>query len=1161
MKRKALVIILISLFIPIIAFTQGRIPFSQNSSTGNEFNDVRALVMGVSNYRNLPLEKQLEYASDDAMGFYNFLKSRPDIIKPQNIIALFNEEATNKIRIKNILYNLIVKESEKDDLVIIYYAGHGDIQHFNATTEEGFLLLHDVSQDGDYMAPGNDVIEISEIQKYISMAPEGVKVLLITDACHSGKLVSNQKAAKKVLSSLLQEWEDTYKLVSSQVNQTSYEDDRWGGGHGVFTYYLLYGLKGLADENKDDHLQFFELYDFVKERVQKETNYKQIPKAKGDETITLFPIKEGLKQKALANYPHKDEAPDKQKEQETFTPFMNVDAGRSGGDYFYRVPSQKRHLLSYFQKLIEKGELVPEYSEPLNYSESFNMHEEKIFKAHEENAFAVAISNKGDILATGGRGREIKLWDAKNLKQIGSLNHRGVQSLRFSFNDRYLISGSWDNKVKVWNVEDREPIHIQRAHSDDILTISFSRDGKYMATGGHGDSLKLWKMNQWNVVQSYSRIHNKAVNDLVFDSSDAFITAGADGKIMRRKLKDGSVISSIQRNTEIKDLHYLPEKGWIIGAEKTGDLIVLDAQNLNLINTWKVADTPINSITGDSKEQYLFIGGKAHELLVFDLKREKIIESVSVPRGITDLKLNSLEGMLSGVMYGGQSVCIQMDNLLPPPAGNAYETYLLLQSSSELTHLHDRISGYFASALQSFAVEVINPFINGADNLPSLAKIQQAKTYLHYAKKLYNKENTITQRIDINKKLLNIFEVMVTQKHKAIPEAIEKVKEIMKIHPDASYTHTTLSNLYRRLNELQKAKESGKVAANRIPTWTEPKASVGQAYFKEGNYEDALQEFDKIVELRPDIAKGYKFRGDIYTFLGNFEKAEEQYTLASEKEAENAGVLYRKARLNILTGNYTGAKNLLEQCNKHYPEFIESQVLLGRFYHYRFLDSYEKKGKIRDLMIDKSYQMFMKVNEDFPNQPISKKYLAELYLTAYKMKDEVSKSKWQQILNVFPEKRHYKLLHRAFHLYSDVKVQNPLDHRAKYGAARCKLASGNFDKALEYMKRHIEMIPGRPEGYYYLGRLYLDNRNFIEARKYFKKAMEKNAKYFPAYYYMLYSYDLQDKETGIGSWMKNIFANDEQRKDWRKRAKKLFDSPVFISDVGVYKYSMVRYFE
>jgi len=136
------------IFLPLLLQSQTRFSIEGTSNSEMKFNTVRALVMGISNYKNYPLEKQLEYAEDDAMAFYKFLLNRPDIIKPQNIQAFFNEEATNKVRIKTTLYNLIVKESEKNDLVILYFAGHGDVQNFESSGEEGFLLLHNVSRDG-----------------------------------------------------------------------------------------------------------------------------------------------------------------------------------------------------------------------------------------------------------------------------------------------------------------------------------------------------------------------------------------------------------------------------------------------------------------------------------------------------------------------------------------------------------------------------------------------------------------------------------------------------------------------------------------------------------------------------------------------------------------------------------------------------------------------------------------------------------------------------------------------------------------------------------------------------------------------------------------------------------------------------------------------------
>src|SRR6056297_129076 len=277
-----------------------------------------------------------------------------------------------------------------------------------------------------------------------------------------------------------------------------------------------------------------------------------------------FMVDSYLKKKALAKYPHKGEVQG-QTEEESYTPLL-YQQDRSGGDYFYRVPSNKRYLLKQFQTLVEEGKLIPEYTDDSKSVGPFNVSEVKHFKAHNKNAFAVAVSNDGEVIATGGRDQVIRLWNTRNLEQIGTLEHRGVKSLRFSFNDRFLISGAWDNQVKIWNVEDRELIQTHRVHSDDIHSISFSENGKHMATSGYGDSLKFWELNQWNVIDSYSRIHKKAVNDLVFDSSNAFITAGADGKIIRRKLNDGSVISSIQRDTEVNDLHYLQDKDWLVGA-------------------------------------------------------------------------------------------------------------------------------------------------------------------------------------------------------------------------------------------------------------------------------------------------------------------------------------------------------------------------------------------------------------------------------------------------------------------------------------------------------------------------------------------------------------------------------------------------------------------
>jgi uncharacterized caspase-like protein len=82
---------------------------------------------------------------------------------------------------------------------------------------------------------------------------------VIADACHSGGVGQQFDIARRAgrseipnpISAGLQELsgigEGVCVLSASDDKQFSQESRKWGGGHGVFTYFLLQGLKGAAD--------------------------------------------------------------------------------------------------------------------------------------------------------------------------------------------------------------------------------------------------------------------------------------------------------------------------------------------------------------------------------------------------------------------------------------------------------------------------------------------------------------------------------------------------------------------------------------------------------------------------------------------------------------------------------------------------------------------------------------------------------------------------------------------------------------------------------------------------------------------------------------------------------------------------------------------------
>ena len=112
-------------------------------------------------------------------------------------------------------------------------------------------------------------------------------MLLFVDTCHSAGLTGSRGESSRGLENnlislyaekLLYQEEGKAIITASDVNESSQESPRWGGGHGVFTHFLLEGMGGTADSNVDSVVTVGELFRFVRQRVRLDTEYRQNPR-------------------------------------------------------------------------------------------------------------------------------------------------------------------------------------------------------------------------------------------------------------------------------------------------------------------------------------------------------------------------------------------------------------------------------------------------------------------------------------------------------------------------------------------------------------------------------------------------------------------------------------------------------------------------------------------------------------------------------------------------------------------------------------------------------------------------------------------------------------------------------------------------------------------
>jgi tetratricopeptide (TPR) repeat protein len=254
-----------------------------------------ALVVGIAKYQNLSAAQNLQYSERDAESIYSILISpEGGNFRAENVHRLIGAKAT-LANFKHEVEEWLPSVAKSDDRVLIYFAGHGFVANGRA-----YMAPYDIrlGSDATVAATGYPMDSLG--------ATFGSKILgkwkvLITDACHSGAI--NPEEMATINRNLIDFNRSVFVLSASRDREQSYESPDWGGGHGLFTYYVERGLGGAADENGDGIVNADELAEYVRTNVRRESQNRQNPNSERgsfDPQMLLAFVAAGVKPDAPA---------------------------------------------------------------------------------------------------------------------------------------------------------------------------------------------------------------------------------------------------------------------------------------------------------------------------------------------------------------------------------------------------------------------------------------------------------------------------------------------------------------------------------------------------------------------------------------------------------------------------------------------------------------------------------------------------------------------------------------------------------------------------------------------------------------------------------------------------------------------------------------------
>ena len=242
--------------------------------------DMWAVIIGIDKYPNV---RQLKYAVNDARIFYDHLV-KYNQIPAENVILLLDQDAT-LTKIRSALGTGLKNKAGKDDMVLIYFAGHGATERDTQSPDGDGLEKYLLPVDADLKDLYSTALPMGELSRIFNRI-RSERLIYIADACYSGASGGRTIGVSGTRASISDAFMDRISggkgrviITASGANEVSTENDELE--HGVFTYFLIEGLKGPADMDKDGIVTVDEAYDYVSRHVPQATSQEQHPVKKG----------------------------------------------------------------------------------------------------------------------------------------------------------------------------------------------------------------------------------------------------------------------------------------------------------------------------------------------------------------------------------------------------------------------------------------------------------------------------------------------------------------------------------------------------------------------------------------------------------------------------------------------------------------------------------------------------------------------------------------------------------------------------------------------------------------------------------------------------------------------------------------------------------------
>ncbi|GCE22951.1 WD40 repeat domain-containing protein [Dictyobacter kobayashii] len=221
-------------------------------------------------------------------------------------------------------------------------------------------------------------------------------------------------------------------------------------------------------------------------------------------------------------------------------------------------------------------------------------------------------------VAIGGADQTIHIYDTETGQmrvKCGNGGHTNwTLTISWSPDGRFLATGYYCYAVVIWDAQTGRKSSLLEAHQTTINSIAWSPDGQYLATASDDGLVYVWNAHTATIVYTYKG-HNPGVTVVAWSPDSLLLASGNGGAIHIWQALAGQLLTAYQHSSgQISELNWSPDGQYLAVGAWYAPQVVYDIQRTTILATYDKATAFTNNVSWSVDSSLLACTGEGVHL-------------------------------------------------------------------------------------------------------------------------------------------------------------------------------------------------------------------------------------------------------------------------------------------------------------------------------------------------------------------------------------------------------------------------------------------------------------------------------------------------------------------------------------------------------------------